>query len=57
MKYAQAFMTQVSTGAALLAVVEGLNWIEIGYGLHPMLAGALAAAFVAVPYLTARIIK
>ena len=44
-------LTQLCTGVAVFFVLEGFAWVEEGYGLHPMLAGALVALLLLVPHL------
>jgi hypothetical protein len=51
MRYLDIAITQVSTFGALVAVVAGHLYITEGYGLHPILAGAVATLLVAGPYL------
>jgi hypothetical protein len=36
----------LSTVAAVLAIQLGIDWVEIGYGLHPAIAVVLALALV-----------
>lgn len=54
MKYYYTIMAQMCTGLALFAMLEGMAWIDKGYGLHPMLAGALATAALLTPHLVAK---
>lgn len=34
---------------AVIVTIAGFNWIDTGYGLHPMLAGPLATLMVVLP--------
>ena len=53
-KVLRAFVTTVTLACgctAMFCVYLGLNWMSAGYGLHPMLAGAMAVGFGIFPYL------
>jgi len=48
--------TQVCTLMAMFFALEGMAWIESGFGIHPMLAGALACALFLTPHLVERLV-
>lgn len=54
MKQPHPFVTiaaiQALTLTATVMYRAGIEWIDLGEGLHPMLAGALAVFFILVPY-------
>jgi hypothetical protein len=53
-KYAFILMVQLCTGTALACAMTGFAWIDKGYGMHPMLAGALVTMFLLIPFLVAK---
>lgn len=57
MKYAIVALTQMSTGLCLFFALEGQAWINNGYGIHPMVAGAAAAGLFALPYMVRKLYK
>lgn len=44
-------IAQIATGLALFIGLEGFAYLEQGYGIHPILAGALVAVLLVVPHL------
>ena len=53
-KYAYTIMVQICTGTAVLCAMEGFAWIDQGYGINPMLAGALTTMFLLAPLLVVK---
>lgn len=50
MNHINILAAQLATALAMFFIMEGLNYIHIGLGLHPMLAGALACVLFALPH-------
>ena len=53
-KYAYTLMVQICTGTALVCAMEGFAWIDQGYGVNPMAAGALTTMFLLIPFLVVK---
>ena len=54
MKHLNTLAIQAATIAAVLGLDMGHSYLIDGYGLHPMLAGAIATALLITPYLIIR---
>ena len=54
MKYLTILFTQLFTILSVLTIGMGIDWIDTGFGLHPVLAGAIAVSTIAIPYLIAK---
>lgn len=53
-KYAYTIMVQLCTATALFSAMEGLAWIDQGYGINPMAAGALTTMLLLIPFLVVK---
>jgi len=44
------FLTQCLTALAIITLYDAWQWIETGSGVHPILGGAMTAAFILIAY-------
>lgn len=54
MRHLVTIITQVCTGLCIFMALEGHAWIDSGFGIHPMAAGAMAVVFFIIPHFIAR---
>ncbi len=56
LKTTWVMVAQAYGACALWAFQQGQQWIDVGYGLNPLLAGAVVVLAVVVPPLLARVV-
>jgi len=54
MNHINVLLIQTTVFMAVLIALKGLDWIDIGRGLHPMFAGALVAVLILAPHLVSK---
>lgn len=57
MKYYYTLLVQIMAIAAVLIFRDAQAYMTTGYGLHPILAGAVVTVALVSPYMVARTMK